>query len=214
MCYNKDVSLDSFIVGIGLSLILYHYGDKYDKHISVFFIVIALMQLAEYFMWIDQNCGKINHYASLFAELIIYLQIVVVISAGYYFNTFTGFINKIISKYIIYACLFIWLLVNLSEKKRRFCSKETSTGHLKWDFKLGPIKKNASITHAMYYILLILPWLFLKDRFKGRLLFSILLLPLLYFRFNFYHWESLWCLFSVYAPIVFLLLCKFKECSK
>tara|TARA_Y100000591_G_C21790725_1_gene676426 strand:+ start:221 stop:874 length:654 start_codon:yes stop_codon:yes gene_type:complete len=210
MCYNKDVSIGSFVVGTGLALLLYNCGDKYDKHISVFFMVVALIQLAEFFMWIDQGCSKINHYASHFAGIVLYLQALVVVSAGYYFNTFSGFITKDISKYIIYGTLLIWLCIHLSKKDRKLCSKETTKGHLEWEFKSGTIRQHGILVKIVYYTLLVLPWLFLKDKVRGILMFSTIFLSLMYFRFNFYNWESLWCFYSVYAPVIFLLFCKYK----
>lgn len=86
MCYNKEVSITSFIVGAGLSILVYKRGDKYDKHVACFLFTIALMQLAEYFMWIDQECGITNHNASTMASFILYLQIFTVIMGGYYFT--------------------------------------------------------------------------------------------------------------------------------
>ena len=74
MCYNKEVSMTSFIIGGGLSTLLYTRGDKYDKHIASLFFFVTLIQLAEYFIWIDQDCGEINNFASNSISIILFFQ--------------------------------------------------------------------------------------------------------------------------------------------
>ena len=74
MCYNKEISLAVYLTTSAVSLILYLIGDKYDKHIALFSIVFIHMQLVEYFMWSDQSCGKINHYATEAGYYLLFLH--------------------------------------------------------------------------------------------------------------------------------------------
>ena len=169
------------------------------------------MQLAEYFMWIDQSCGLINYCASISAAFILYLQATVVVVAGYYFNTFSGFITNTYIKHIMYAIIIVWfisaVIITIVEPTK-LCSKETKRGHLEWKFPRGTIEEQPKLVKLAYYGFLLLPWLFLKNRMKGRLIVILLLLPLLYFRFNFQDWESIWCLFSVSMPALWLIVHK------
>ena len=64
MCYNSSSSITNYVYVTLLSIIMYLYGDKYDKHISLFAIIVVQMQLAEYFMWKDQKCGITNKIAT------------------------------------------------------------------------------------------------------------------------------------------------------
>ena len=50
MCYNKEVSLTTYITGLLLSCVLYVYGNNLDKHIALVCAVFIQIQLAEYFM--------------------------------------------------------------------------------------------------------------------------------------------------------------------
>ena len=74
MCYSAQSSISNYIYTTTVSLILYLYGDKYDKHISLFTFVVLQMQLAEYFMWKDQKCGITNKLATIAARFILFLQ--------------------------------------------------------------------------------------------------------------------------------------------
>ena len=75
MCFSAEASLTAYILGSIASLYLLIKGDKYDKHIGLFSLTFIQIQLAEFLMWIDQDCNKnINHYATIFAEYILILQ--------------------------------------------------------------------------------------------------------------------------------------------
>ena len=62
MCYNWQSSIVSFFVGTTCSLYLLQQKDKYVKHAGAFFIIISLMQLIEFFIWIDQDCGWFKRF--------------------------------------------------------------------------------------------------------------------------------------------------------
>ena len=208
MCYNKEVSITSFIVGAGLSILVYKRGDKYDKHVACFLFTIALMQLAEYFMWIDQECGITNHNASTMASLILYLQILTVIMGGYYFNTFSEVFTHRTVRYIFYTLFILWIARGVLLEPKDLCSRETTTGHLEWQFTHGSIDEHPLLVKGMYLSCIFIPWLFLKNKYKGILLFFLLALPFLYLRVNFKQWESLWCLFSASIPAIWLSIHK------
>ena len=87
MCFNKESSLTSYIVASVCSILLFYKGSKYEKQIAIFSFVFGQIQLAEYFMWVDQKCTKINHYASIFASLMLLLQPISLIATSYIYDT-------------------------------------------------------------------------------------------------------------------------------
>ena len=89
MCYNKDISLAVYLTTSVVSFILYLTGDKYDKHVAIFCFTFIHMQLVEYFMWLDQKCGKMNHYATEAGYYLLLLQPLVILFAGLLLKTFT-----------------------------------------------------------------------------------------------------------------------------
>ena len=62
MCYSKDLSLASLSFGIIASLSLIYFGNNQssstNKSIGYFFLFVTLMQLVEYFLWIDIDCSN------------------------------------------------------------------------------------------------------------------------------------------------------------
>ena len=88
MCFSAKASLSAYILGTIGSLYLLINGDKYDKHIGLFSLTFVQMQLAEFFMWIDKDCNKnINHYATIFARYILFLQPLSIILGALLFKT-------------------------------------------------------------------------------------------------------------------------------
>src|SRR6056300_623163 len=108
MCYNKTSSILAYSVGIISAIILYNYGDKYDKHFAFFAILYIHIQLVEFFMWYDYDCDKhINHYATITGIVITAMQPIFIILGAIIFNT------TILSKNTLYALLTIYSILVL-----------------------------------------------------------------------------------------------------
>ena len=207
MCFNKNSSIVSYFTGSLLAIILFNYGDKFDKHIALFSLVFIQMQLAEYFMWKDQNCGNVNHYASIYGHIILLLQPISVILIGIMLNTF-----KIQRKYL-YIILFIIILPLIysvytyaNNTTKKLCTKEQESGHLEWEFIEGRTEDWKYFYFMQYFIFLSVPWLLLKDKIRGFIFFILIILSYAYQRYNFSQWESKWCFYAVQAPLIFLII--------
>ena len=130
------------------------------------------MQLAEYFMWKDQKCGIMNTTATIIANIILLLQAFSVLFGGYLFNTLNlsnSLILNISVPYLLIGLLIIFY--RYYNEKGKICTKAPN-GYLIWFFTNKDIFKGIiSYTQlSLYLILLIIPWLYLKD------LISVLLL--------------------------------------
>ena len=205
MCYNKDVSLKTYLLSIVFSIILFIYGDKYDKTISIFSFVFGHMQLAEYFLWKHQKCNKINYYITIIIHILLFLQPLSIILAGLYYNVFNIDIKILKILLLIISLLLLYVIILYVRNKKKICSKEDKTGNLNWDLIN---KKNIlfnGLFGVVYMFILIFSWLYLKDKFRGRLLSFILLFTFLLSKFNFKNWESMWCYISNIIPIIFLV---------
>jgi hypothetical protein len=213
MCYNKEVSLTTYITGILLSFVLYFYGNNLDKHIALFCIVFIQIQLAEYFMWKDQKCGKTNHNATVFAHIVLILQPISLLLGGLIFNTF--YIPKILTVYFLVICLIPLInaiKINLLNK-RRLCSLEEKTGQLEWRFANGKTNDWSSIITIIYFTFLLATWFFVKDTKKGFFMFVITFSLLIYSSYKnteskhniFEQWESKWCFISVITPLLIII---------
>lgn len=208
MCFNKEASISTFIASSVLSFLLFTEGDKYDKMIAIFCFVFGNMQLAEFFMWLDQDCGDINHYGSIYGEMVLAFQPLSILLAGFYYKTF------ILPDFIL-ICLIVLSLVPIVFKifkymnsDRKLCSLETESGQLEWDFTYPIVNKYNLYFSVFYFFMIIGSWGLLKHKIKGPafLLFSLSSIGLA--QFSFKEWESTWCFFSNLAPLVFLILSK------
>jgi hypothetical protein len=207
MCFNKNSSIVSYFTASLLAIILFNYGDKIDKHIALFSLVFIQMQLVEYFMWKDQKCGSVNHYASIFGNILLLLQPVSVILFGIMLNTFS-YPRKYL--YILLLITIIPLIFTfyryVNNTKRKLCTKEQDSGHLEWEFIEGKTENWNYFYFMQYFVFLSVPWLLLNDKVRGLIFFLLLILSYAYQRYNFAQWESKWCYYAVQTPLIFLVL--------
>jgi len=208
MCYNKETSIFMYIIGITVSIVLYFTGDKYDKHIALFSFVFVHIQLAEFFMWYDEDCKKgINNIATYFALIILALQLISIVIGAIIFKT-TYIPNNIL--YIILCILMIVILYTIFSNIRTSISKcsknKKNHPHLIWDINMYDEKH---FINAYLYYLIYLIFLFFKDLNKGLIVITILLLLLLHSLYNtttyIREYESIWCLKSVSLPFIMIL---------
>lgn len=211
MCYSAESSLNSFIIGTVASLYLLTSKSKVNKHLGLFFVTVCLMQLLEYFMWIDQDCGNLNSFASKMVYVVLPLQTVAIILGGYLFNTL------IINKEILYYLSIIYMLIIGGEiynifiiDKNKWCSKKNNLNNLVWD----KFDKIGSLLKIIYYgIFLITPFLLSKEKWKGFVSLVIGVTIWLYSKYdekNRGSSESRWCYFAAYAPVFFSVLDQFQ----
>jgi len=208
MCYNKETSIFIYIIGITVSAILYFTGDKYDKHIALFAFVFIHIQLAEFFMWYDEDCKKgINNIATYSAIIILALQSISIIIGAIIFKTTNipnNILYTILSVFILAVFYTIFSNIELSQKK---CSKNKKDHpHLIWDVNL--YDKNHVIVTILYYLIYLI-FLFFKDFNKGIVVLIILILLLFNSLYNttkyIREYESMWCLKSVSLPFLIIL---------
>ena len=115
MCFNSASSITNYVYVSLLAFIMYLYGDKYDKHISLFTLVVIQMQLAEYFMWKDQKCEIINKLATIAARFILFLQPLSIIGFHYLFDTMNISNNAVFIISIIYSLVFLFIKEKLKK---------------------------------------------------------------------------------------------------
>uniref|UniRef100_A0A6C0HY37 Uncharacterized protein n=1 Tax=viral metagenome TaxID=1070528 RepID=A0A6C0HY37_9ZZZZ len=132
MCWNKDISLNTFLFSMFV-LLLIIYNNKYTKYkiqelnnfwIYMFFISFIFIQLVEYFIWSNIKNPYYNNVFSIVAQLILLVQPIVSLML---LNDYT------IRKWM----LSIYLLGMIPFAIYQFCtihlySSVTQDGHLKW----------------------------------------------------------------------------------
>ena len=208
MYYNSRVSIITFsIMAISsIFLILRNYPN--DRWFAVIFIVAGLMRFLEFLMWSD-NCGKINHYATVFAYILLMLQPVCLLLGGYFFGDLTFDRKKLLPVIIFYTIFFgiICIFSFIKGTQTRVCSRPDGF-HLKWDLeKIYPNKVIFYIAYILYYASIVLLLfsrplllqLFLVALFVGTVLFSV-------FFVKGPSWKSFWCWTVNFIPVVYIFV--------
>jgi len=212
MCYNKETSLRTFLITLFSSIFLIYRNYENDRLLATIFIAVSLMQLAEYFMWIDQKCNMMNHYATKFALIVLCIQPLIFLLSTYYYGNLT--INK---RYILYLFVLVLILSSIITiytiiYPNKLCTKPRyPRNHLNWD--INPILKTIpSILTNLFFILYFLSplvLLFLKSKIEGIfyiLLYGITLIFSLYLNRGYGGiWKSYWCYTANYIPVIAII---------
>jgi hypothetical protein len=183
MCWNKEVSLATFVLAIVGVIYLYRRNGPNDRWVAVFAAVIAMIQLAEFFMWSDLACGNMNKYASMFALLVLALEPFMNMIGGIYFSN-TSY--KHILKYMLVAYIIFIAFIYFTQvhgKNIDWCGTSTcdpnamqSNGflnnkscNLQWFFT----KQFNSKMGIIWVLFLMLPFLTMTPMIQGIILLTL-----------------------------------------
>ena len=116
MCFSAKSSISTFILGTTASIILlFTSKNPTNRHLGLFLIAVNLMQLLEYWMWIDQKCGFLNSFASKSVYPVLALQILTIFYGALIFKTTyipkknTTTFNIVIFNFLNLLYLFLFL---------------------------------------------------------------------------------------------------------
>uniref|UniRef100_A0A6C0H5Q8 Uncharacterized protein n=1 Tax=viral metagenome TaxID=1070528 RepID=A0A6C0H5Q8_9ZZZZ len=218
MCFDAKTSLITFMVSLVCFIILIFFGkDKNDLFAGVITILIGLMQGLEYIIWNNQNCNKVNHYASILIIFLLYLQpIISCIVYGYLFGSINLFIECVLMTLI--TGYIIWWL-----NKRRLCSKPSNGScRLVWSpfsvlYHTNMKSFGLLMSFLFFYFYIILRMFFRKRDWGIKYPFRFWILPISFIIASIYCWivngvfnsidifGSVWCFMAVGFGIVSIL---------
>lgn len=142
MCYSEELSLTSLSFGIFASLMLINFGnsksENTNKAIGYFFLFVTLMQLVEYFLWIDIDCvNGFNKLGSLIGPIFNHLQPLVLLLLATYFLNSSNLISPsiIIPANIIYLIYSGYQYVKYVSNSSNLCVGTNECDHLDWTWK-------------------------------------------------------------------------------
>jgi hypothetical protein len=205
MCWNKEVSFITFIIALMGAYYLYKRNGPNDRYIAIFGATIAMIQLAEFFMWIDQSCGNINMYASMFAIFILAIEPLISMVCGIYL---TDASNKFLLKIMVglYIIFVVYLFTFNYNKTINYCGISTSCDkscHLKWKF----VETVTRYQFIIWMAFLIVPLLFMIPRYQGAIMFITAIATYLMSRlYSGTVMASLWCWFAISTIYVKILI--------
>jgi hypothetical protein len=198
MCISKETSIISFILGtiINISVMLY-FKKETIYTICIVWQWILMMQLAEYFIWSDKNCGKTNRLGTKMALFFNITQPLVVYLAAICVSK-VSLTPKIIASI---AVLFYisYMIIKLNNNQEYTCIKPSKncTGlNLKW---WGDIDKAGKI----YCIILAIIILCLYRPLNLSIFILFFIFVALFISNIFYscNQPSMWCWLVVSYPI-------------
>lgn len=176
MCWNAEVSLQSFLVGIAAIGI----AALKNKSIAALFFsaTIVFMQLVEYVVWSNYDNKLINQLASMVGYGLLLLQPIGAIMthelSTVYITVYVGLVS-------------LGLLLG---KFPDFSMTRAPNGHLAWNW-LNPAKMNILLLITYFFFLSIPP--FLKGEFWFLTVSTLTLVLSLYSYWKYNTWGSMWC---------------------
>lgn len=214
MCWNKNISIVTFVIALIGSFYLYKRNYPNDRWIALFGATIALIQLAEYFMWNDLSCGKINKYASIFTLIVLAIEPLMAMIGGIYLSNTP---NKNILKMVLFAYL-IYILYLYTTKVfnspvkwcgTTYCNNVSNkffgqkTCNLDWQFLHGFTYKE----HIIWILFLVIPFLTMTPFYQGIILSAFGLFTLFSAHYtNNAAMGSLWCWYSILIILIKILM--------
>ncbi len=204
MCFSKEVSLKTFLLGLAGSLLTISLNTPSDIIFGLFLIYISFVQFIEYLIWKNQTCDKYNKLLTKIerlwvnAEPLILGLLVLLIN-----NKLTSELKNI---FILLLFLFFILFLVHNFTINESCTIKNDNDHLEWKWSS---KKNSN----MYYIVFIILFFFFSykgfpNKMYGEVVAFILLITYIASRIIYKNADSgtIWCYYGALVPIFWYIV--------
>lgn len=219
MCFNKEISLATFIVSVITSFFFYIRNRPNDTLIAIVILTITSMQLVEYFIWSNINNPEKNKFYTRIAKITYTLHPIIILIALYFFGTL-NINNKILFYPIIISIFYtLYLLLDLLKTPYNISTVGKINKHLSWNGN-NKISRNNLNTyiHIIYYGTIIILFPLLIKPFKNGVIFSLLIALTAFFSYiktnnevnlnDKDSWTSLWCNIGNICGIIYYFYTK------
>lgn len=178
MCWNAEVSLNTFIFGTILGIIALII-NKFPLSTLLLVYTISLIQLMEYFAWRNIHNKRRIFYISIFGTLILLLQVILI---SYIYLNEKERKYGYIAIFILASIAIFYNFVN-----NKFHMERGENGHLKWLWADLPIP---------LLILGLILWIYPPIRKRNVIVSIAIIITLSISLYNYYKyktWGSMWC---------------------
>ena len=145
MCWNKEVSLISFVIIGFVSYNLYQRNLENDRLLAFFIMSYGTIQLFEFLMWlgIDTKQNYLNKVGSILASILLYLYPLGLMFGMYYDKLYKKYINNPYYKILFLAsvifalvgiCIVVFHLIKKNKKYSFLSYNDKNNKKLVWDF--------------------------------------------------------------------------------
>ena len=185
MCWNKEVSLGSFIIISLVCCLLYKRNLHNDRLMTIFIMGYGSMQLFETIIWIGIEYNKpiINKIGTVLASLLLYFHPLIFL-LGLKYDTFYKNITKKYIYKIFFVIAILFIIIGLFRNGRALFNKSPEYSltsyllpkyrHLVWDI---PDNYNLIIG---FLIIVSLLFIFPKNKIFLIILLLYYIIPALY----------------------------------
>ena len=198
MCFNANVSIATFIVGLlGCYFLIQNKMENYIPE-AIFYLWVIQMQLIEFILWKNQPCNKTNKNITTIGIIVNHMEPIILWLAILIFS------NKQLPQWVNYTLLFYLffsIFYSISAIKNE-CTNVTpeSSPHLLWKWNN---KHGADIFYALFlFCLIILSINGLKFGYHQAIIItaSFILSGLIYG--NKKSVGAMWCFAAAFGPII------------
>jgi len=204
MCFNYQVSLFTFSIGVIFSIFLIKYGNtKYsleNKVFGIFLIFISSIQFMDFLFWIDiKNKFGINKITTILGPILNIGQPTILYLIKYYYykpNIFVldNFNSPVAILNLLYFIYFIKMYLTFLLNDKLVTS--TKNNHLYWPW--------SKYFNGFYFLILSAVNIFYLFSFKYGLLLFIIVYFFLFISVKYFYYNAgeLWCFFGSFIPLI------------
>jgi len=203
MCFNPEVSLATFSIGIIFSILSWSLGKASDKIVGGFLGFVSLMQGIEFLLWNHQKCDSTNKELSVAGMWLNHLQPIVLGVLVLWLSNRAenkGWIWLIIGLYLL---MIIPYSLQFQDKMDLQCTtKHEGDPHLIWNWNYMP---NTDFVYSMFLLAVMsISLLGMPGNGRGVVFacvsfFTYTTSKLLYPREN----GSIWCFYIAFIPMIY-----------
>jgi hypothetical protein len=189
MCWNAEVSLNTFLFGM-ISMTIVLLLNKISFITILFTSTLSLIQLMEYYAWNNINNKDAIFKLSIIGYIIIVSQILI-LNYGFLNNN-----DSLIAVIIILILSIYFFIYNYQNDK--FYMEKGGNKHLIWHWVDIP-------TPLLLVVLIFYIYPAIQN---GIITFMAIIIPLLislYYYYKYKTWGSMWCYISNFLWIVLIL---------
>lgn len=197
MCIDAQTSISSFIIGsiVNICVMLY-FNKKVIYQLCIFWQWVLIMQLAEFLIWSDADCGLLNYTGTKMALFFNITQPIILFFVFLLLNDSPKSLQ--ITSAVIILAYIGYFFNHLNTQKEYMCVKKKencSSLDLAWwdDLK----------TQCVYYSAILLITFLLSDLSPAVIFFLVYSIVTLLISSQFYSCggASMWCWFAVPFPL-------------
>lgn len=211
MCFNKEVSLLMFVIGLATVIKLYTHNvvgtinASKDIILGTAILGIALMQLLEYFIFLNESKTTTNLILSFMIHIFILLHVVALVSTNLYYSMFDSPETKdlYIPVLVFFALfLFFFIAVTFTTNWSKAYTLKNSC-RLSWGAYKDPNNKYITWGMGLSYVAILFMLFYVLMGYKG----LAIILPTCLFSYMFSRYFDINGTMGSYWCFLVLILC-------